>query len=186
MPEELMWYDLRGCTHTEVNVSEPTREEALDMYRPNPAIPVPPGQKGNCYSSRVARTADDFHLPILDVDNVPAGEQHRLWTLFDTVFQGVEQHWVKSTNNWHVYIGAGPGMTFDKVVPWHVYEGVLSYLSSVDAIDYGWVANSLAEGECILRQPGVAKPLSHYTCMWCGLELPSEGLMEEHEDRCDG
>jgi len=179
-----MWYPRGNHTSRRELWIDPKRMG--DYASSYPDYTFVPCGRGNCWSSKTTAVSDDMHLPILDVDSVDYGtpDYEAVRRTFDRAFGGVPQVWVPSTNNWHVYIGAGPGQMFDRAIPWKTLDIVLEWLADRDIVDRGWVYFSHKEEQCIVRKPGNEKRSKAWTCMWCAEELLTEQELEAHEELC--
>lgn len=176
-----MWYPRGPHTSRRELWIDPARMGTYeDSY---PDYTEAPRGEGNCWSSKTTISADDMHLPILDVDSVSSAED--LKRHFDTAFGGAPQIWVPSTNNWHVYIGAGPGQTYNAAIPWETMSRVLEWLADKELVDRGWAYHSRRDEQCIVRKPGIKKGSKvALSCMWCAAELTTEQELEAHEEEC--
>lgn len=177
-----MWYP-RG-SHTS------RREVWIDPFqgdydRANPSFKEASKGEGNCWSSKTTDTRDNMHLPILDIDWPYKPEQTGgLKKALDYVFGGVPQVWVPSTNNWHVYIGAGPGGTFDAAIPWQTLRQVLTWLANAEIVDSKWAHHCEIDEQCIARKPNEKGSKDLWSCMWCAAEADTKEELEAHEEVC--
>ena len=132
-----------------------------------------------------------LHLPMFDVDRPHSeGIPEDVDTVLYALFQA-DRHWIQSKTNWHVYMDAGPTNGARQVVPWGVYEDIMTWLGSNQLVDNGWVYYSKREGRATLRQPWPRKKFgfkgpsdTDLCCLWCGAVHPTMEALEEHEAGC--